>query len=335
MGVINDLPLREPYPVSTVFGSRRWASFALLCVVVSGCRPSPRYGWPAEHPPWAVAQVPAVFTVSYPEDKVLSRAPDATKGAAYTPPLAWSPDAKLVSLNTYTACASRTGVLWNLSRKRLTRLPAGYACFGFHPDGGKLLCIHDKELVQTKLDGSLIRTIASGPVFWATWGPDGKRIAATRGNRERCDLVILGADGKLERVLDSWNPRTGGHGAGISWSPDGRWIAFSRYTSDGPAIYLVPTRGGRPKRTVQGAYPTWVPRGGHLAYTRRDRPDLTVGLYVAQVQGQSVGRSKRIPMNTPYAYFAAWAPDGGRFAILIYQPVALSERDLMPPPGSR
>jgi TolB protein len=55
-----------------------------------------------------------------------------------------------------------------------------------------------------------------------------------------------------------------------SWSPNGKWIAFTRYRAHGADIYRVRTDGGSLDRVVAGAEPAWAPDGRRLTFRDRD-----------------------------------------------------------------
>ena len=64
-------------------------------------------------------------------------------------------------------------------------------------------------------------------------------------------------------------------GAGLddepAWSPDGRWVAFSRTEgrSKLTSVYVIPGTGGAPRLLVRGARsPSWSPTGRRLAVLR-------------------------------------------------------------------
>lgn len=111
------------------------------------------------------------------------------------------------------------------------------------------------------------------------WSPDGETVACHvwhtfneagsevgRADIYLVDLTTFEATAvtAVEDAIDDISPQ---------WSPDGRWLAFSRSTRDPSAaeevsgIWLVEveTRAGR--RVAEGrlSMPTWSPNGGHLA----------------------------------------------------------------------
>ena len=97
----------------------------------------------------------------------------------------------------------------------------------------------------------------------ARFSPDGDKIAFVRG---RGDLVVAGADGTGEVVLHRhFYPPT------YSWSPDGRWIAFSSEDQHANSeIYIVPASGGEPYNVSRhpdfDETPVWSPDGRRLVW---------------------------------------------------------------------
>ena len=57
-----------------------------------------------------------------------------------------------------------------------------------------------------------------------------------------------------------------------AWSPDGQWIAFVTWSSEGGAVWKAPSRGGTPVRVSEGSAfwidPVWTPDGASIVALR-------------------------------------------------------------------
>jgi TolB protein len=136
------------------------------------------------------------------------------------------------------------------------------------------------------------------------WSPDGKRLAfdgrfyATLSD---FDIGIMRADGSGVRRVTRGPERD----VTASWSPDGRWLAFSRVRGEGeaPQVWLVRPSGKGAHRLVQGGQPSWAPGGRWIAF------DAPGGIWVVHADGS--GR-RRIVAGS----FGGlkWSPDGRRIA---------------------
>ncbi len=108
--------------------------------------------------------------------------------------------------------------------------------------------------------------------------PDGSRLAFTKG---RGDLWTMKADGKeAKRLFESWNTPS------YDWSPDGRWMVYSRHDNEfNRDIWVRPLDGSREpfniSRHPDSDYnPIWSPDGKMIAWTGRRRSDETDIHYV-------------------------------------------------------
>ena len=162
--------------------------------------------------------------------------------------------------------------------KQVTDGPARDRNVGYSPDGKWLSYVSDQsgreELYVVPVDGSAPpqqMTDIDALKFAYNWSPDSKEIAfASSDNNLRKVTVAT----KQVAVLD--NSRYGGFG-GVVWSPDGKWIAYSKQdaarTSD---VYLIASSGQEkePHKVTfdsnNDTNPTFGPDGRKLFFQRID-----------------------------------------------------------------
>lgn len=104
------------------------------------------------------------------------------------------------------------------------------------------------------------------------WSPDGKQIALREG-RELTFLSAAGGERIRSLPLPDTSGDTGYYGRGMSWSPNGRWIAFSGFDRERRAgIFLATVETGdvRPlillDERLANFDPTWAPDSKMIAY---------------------------------------------------------------------
>jgi len=167
--------------------------------------------------------------------------------------------------------------------KQVTRTPEEERSVVFSPDNNSLCFVSDAggktEIIKaTRGD--------AGKFWWQNdtfnlqpittdgnqkgslqFSPDGSKLGLVLG---RGDLAVIDADGKNGRVLSP-----GYSAPDFDWSPDGKWIAFSRQDSDfNSDIYILPLDGSRAAFNVSRhpdneGEPVWSPDGKILAFTGR------------------------------------------------------------------
>jgi dipeptidyl aminopeptidase/acylaminoacyl peptidase len=109
--------------------------------------------------------------------------------------------------------------------------------------------------------------------------PDGRSVVYTVGtadmdtNRIAHNIWIVStAPGTLPRRLTE-----SGHDTRPQWSPDGKWIAFLSSREGAPQVYVMPAKGGPPKKITSlstGAdNEKWSPDGRWVAFTSSVYPD--------------------------------------------------------------
>ncbi|MFQ6093684.1 MAG: S41 family peptidase, partial [bacterium] len=98
------------------------------------------------------------------------------------------------------------------------------------------------------------------------FSPDGKKIGFVRGNGE---LWTMNRDGSgQKRILEGWAEPT------YAWSPDSRWIAFSRVDEEfNEDVFIMPADGGQPVNITRHPdndfRPVWSDDGRKLGFVSR------------------------------------------------------------------
>jgi TolB protein len=169
------------------------------------------------------------------------------------------------------------------------------------------------DITLANVDGSGEIVLASGPAFGfgPAWSHDGSRLAYwSAANWDKpATLVVVGADGghPEELVRDVVAPSSR-----ISWSPDGRRVAFSAQV--GAAYRLMVAEPGRSgafpvgDASVQGKNPVWSPDGKTLAFiggsTYRD-----IAIWLIGADGSDMRRLTKVNDTVELGEYD-WSPDG-------------------------
>jgi len=128
----------------------------------------------------------------------------------------------------------------------------------------------------------------------AVWSPDGSAIAfvsnrtADPDRNENSDIFVIEARaGAVMRQLTDWK----GSDNGPRWSPDGKWIAYTRSVSeedyhmyDEPVLCVVSSAGGAPRLLSQAldrpvSSPRWSRDGGAIYALVTDDREQYVGSF--------------------------------------------------------
>ena len=168
-------------------------------------------------------------------------------------------------------------------------------------------------LFSSRGDGSDVRRLTpeGAPFTFPAWSPDGARIAYTTLVDGREQIFVANADGSdAQMALEMPNTRA----RAVSWSPDGRAIAFSSDDVQVDDIFIY--RFGEPavQRVTDGrgveTDPVWSPDGTKIAYAA-DPSGRGGSLQIFVRDLTREGRDATVQLTNSGQNFApAWSPDG-------------------------
>ena len=188
-------------------------------------------------------------------------------------------------------------------------------------DNGRVAYLANGQIYAANPDGSDAIALTTGLRSAATpsWSRDGTRFAfklisprpGTDDPARFGDIVVADANGSnpitIDRETEDPSPP--------SWSPDGRWLAYSKVTATGDQVFIAAADGSSPP--VRVGDPTtvnWAPIFS---------PDGTRVMYFAGFSGNGIGvmnrdgSDQRIANTTTFSAVdsASWHPDGTRIVV--------------------
>jgi len=188
--------------------------------------------------------------------------------------------------------------LYDRSRREIT-VRYGHAAYGKR----------DLEKIASKI------TSVPGFAFSPRFSPSGDKIAFTSSQDNdyaRLNLYVMDADGGKLKLLDE------DVGSIISWSPDGRVVAYSKVGSYQGSlvsdIYVVDADGGGRRQITFGEraiHPDFSPDGTKIAFVREELGNKDI--YVMNADGSSMRRLTHSE-DFDQSYTPRWSRDGRRIA---------------------
>ncbi|MDQ7007335.1 MAG: PDZ domain-containing protein [Acidobacteriota bacterium] len=144
--------------------------------------------------------------------------------------------------------------------------------------GVKIVFTYEGDLWRVSTEGGAARRITrhAGVERYASFSPDGERLAFTAGYDGGVDVYVMPAEGGEPRRL-TWHPAAD---RVIGWTPAGDEVLFRsrrEYPFRGEQVYAVSIRGGLPRKLPvdRAGLASLSPDGTKIAYNRISREDRT------------------------------------------------------------
>jgi tricorn protease len=197
-----------------------------------------------------------------------------------------SPDGKSLAIDV-------RGDIWTVPSEkggeatRLTTNPANDFDFMWSPDSTHLAFVSDRKgnfgiyTIDAKTKEEKVISEDQNDENMPHWSPDGKSIAFLRSGPQ-AGLYVAAADGKTQPHQVAPSDGNNLFNVGItdySWSPDSKWLAFSRRDPTNTwDVWVVPAAGGEEHNVTwypgENVQPEWSSDGKYLVFlSSRDGQD--------------------------------------------------------------
>lgn len=157
--------------------------------------------------------------------------------------------------------------------------------------------------------GAAATPLATVPALWMSWSPDGARLLMTLISDGK--LAVMNADGSDYTEV----PRPSeANDALAAWSPDGRFIAFSRSTGSGGKhqIFVMNSDFSGLRQLTsddrESYFGSWSPDGTHIAYMTDPAGGSQYDVWTMNAQDGS--NRVNLTNSADIDFLPSWSPDG-------------------------
>ncbi len=246
--------------------------------------------------------------------------------------LRWSPDGQKVAFTSLEAVDVFNLYVMDADGANVTRLTDHLAEDQYpvwSPDGRRIAftsrVLSNHHIYVVNRDGTnLIElkpdvaedTVSGSGNQAPVWSPNGQKIGFVSNQKQGLQPYIIDADGTDPVEL----PDDAGMTFDLTWSPDGRQVAFSSLTrpKTDRHLYVMDADGTDKTNLTQGSGLTsayaimWSPKGEQILFSSGEMGEA--GIYVINADGTNLTRLTDEAMS---AWYGVWSPDGQQIAFAV------------------
>jgi Tol biopolymer transport system component len=232
----------------------------------------------------------------------------------------WIPNSNNI---VFSSWRDQTTALWTLRLpngpvRRLTLGTGSETRPSVSRDGKRMAYATDQMEMEVALLDIDSNELTALPELAGAWmpalSPDGKQVVVVADwESEHSNLWLLtledgAASGSPRRLTD--DPI--GRASHPAFSPDGTLVAYYRKIGDTRDIWIVPVKGGEPRRIIKSdgsdVHPAWAPDGQRMAFVS-DRSGSSKIWLVDIQDGKPIGQPSKLASSATVAELApAWSP---------------------------